>query len=55
MQTLHKRFKATECQSMFNKLRQAIYTFTRSKCLELCEEAITAVHGVKMKNYTRSY
>jgi hypothetical protein len=55
MRTLNKRFKAAEYQGIFNKLRQAMYTSMRSKCLELCKEAITAAFDIGMKNYIHSY
>jgi hypothetical protein len=55
MRTLNKRFKATEHKPIFNALRQAMYTFTSFKCLELCAEAVMLAHDEKVKNYICTY
>ena len=55
MRTLNKRFKSKADKPILNALRQAMYTLTRTRYLDLCGEAIFLVRDEKTKNYIRTY
>ena len=55
MRTLNKRFKSASDKSVFNALRNATYTHTRTKRTDLREEATPPARDEKTKNYIRTY
>lgn len=55
MRTLQRWFKTIKDKPILNLLRQAMFTFTRFKCIELCEEAIQIAGDNKTKQFIRVY
>ena len=57
MRTLKRRFNTIADKPIFNTLRHAMFTFTRFKCIELCEQAILMVapEDNKTKEYIQRY
>jgi len=54
MRTLQRKFSSTEGKPVFDLLKQAMFTFTGIKCLELCEQAVRIAPD-SLKAYVRTH